>query len=99
MSANQISSQNLINDKKIIPNAITYKEAHWRSLIKGISWRITGTLDTMILSWIITGQFKLAISIASAEIITKIVLYYIHERIWNKIKLGKKAVPPPEYQI
>ncbi len=80
-------------------NAILYKEAHWRSIVKSISWRITGTIDTLILSWIITGQFKFAISIASAEVITKILLFYLHERIWDKIKIGKKIVSPPDYQI
>ncbi len=78
---------------------INIQEAHWRSLVKSISWRITGTIDTLILSWVITGEFKFAISIASAEVITKIILFYFHERIWNKIKLGKVTVPPPDYQI
>lgn len=85
--------------KKSQNQEIKVQEAHWRSLVKSISWRITGTMDTLVLSWIITGEFKFAISIASAEVITKIILFYLHERIWNKIKLGKVAVPPPEYQI
>lgn len=78
---------------------ISYKDSHIRSLLKGISWRITGTLDTILLSWIITGQFKFAITIGLTEVITKIILYYFHERIWNKINYGKKKVLPPEYQI
>jgi len=80
-------------------NSLLYKEAHWRSIVKSISWRITGTIDTLILSWIITGQFKFAISIASAEVITKIILFYLHERVWDKIKIGKKVISPPDYQI
>jgi len=80
-------------------NSLHYKEAHWRSIVKSISWRITGTIDTLILSWIITGQFKFAISIASAEVITKIILFYLHERVWDKIKIGKKVISPPDYQI
>jgi uncharacterized membrane protein len=90
---------NLTNKKDFLHNKIQYKEAHWRSMAKSISWRITGSLDTLILSWIITGEFKFAISIASAEVITKIILFYLHERIWDKIKIGKKVVPPPDYQI
>ncbi len=78
---------------------IKIQEAHWRSIAKSISWRITGTIDTLVLSWIITGEFKFAISIASAEVITKIILFYLHERIWNKIKFGKVTIPPPDYQI
>ena len=56
-----------------------------RSLSKAISWRITGTLDTFIISWIITGQLLIASGIAFTEIITKIILFWAHERIWNKI--------------
>ncbi len=78
---------------------IIYKDSHYRSFLKGISWRITGTIDTIVLSWIITGEFKYAISIGMTEVITKIILYYLHERIWEKIKFGRKTEPPPEYQI
>ena len=56
-----------------------------RSLSKAISWRILGTLDTFIISWIITGQLLIASGIAFTEIITKIILFWAHERIWNKI--------------
>jgi len=55
-----------------------------RSLLKTISWRIIGTLDTMILSWIITGSWKFGLAIGGVEVITKMVLYYFHERAWYK---------------
>ena len=71
-------------------------EKHWRSLAKAISWRVTGTIDTIVISWLITRQFKLAISIGFVEVFTKMFLYYAHERIWNKIKAGRHA---PDYQI
>lgn len=67
-----------------------------RSLIKGITWRVTGTLDTMLISYLITGKLDWAITIGGIEIVTKMFLYYIHERIWDRIRFGKKA---PEYQI
>ena len=60
-----------------------------RSLIKAISWRITGTVDTFIISWIITGEILLASSIAFTEILTKIFLFWLHERVWNRISWGK----------
>ena len=60
-----------------------------RSVLKTISWRVIGTLDTIIISWIITGHITLALSIGSIELVTKMVLYFFHERIWNKIKWGK----------
>jgi len=56
-----------------------------RSLTKAISWRLTGTVDTFLISWFITGELKLAGAIAFTEIITKILLYWLHERIWNRI--------------
>jgi uncharacterized membrane protein len=64
-------------------------EKRTRSIIKGITWRFFATLDTIIISWLITHQLKFALSIGGIEVITKIGLYYIHERTWNKIKLGK----------
>jgi uncharacterized membrane protein len=61
-----------------------------RSLLKALSWRVTGTIDTFLLSFIITGELKYASAISATELITKIMLYYLHERIWNKIKWGTK---------
>ena len=62
---------------------------HFRSLAKAISWRATGTLDTIAVSFIITGRIKLALSIGGVELFTKVGLYYIHERVWNRIQFGK----------
>ena len=60
-----------------------------RSLAKAVSWRITGTIDTFIISWLITGQALLASGIAFTEIMTKVGLYWLHERVWSRIKWGK----------
>jgi uncharacterized membrane protein len=68
----------------------TQKERFSRSLIKSVSWRIIGTLDTIVISYVITGRLAFALSIGGIEMITKMVLYVVHERIWNKIKWGKK---------
>lgn len=62
-----------------------------RSLAKAISWRITGTIDTFIIAWVITGQPLLASGIALTEIFTKVFLYWLHERAWAKYKWGSKA--------
>ena len=61
------------------------REPHFRSIAKAVSWRIAGSLDTLILSFIFTGSIKLAGSIAGAEMITKVILYYLHERAWARI--------------
>lgn len=65
-------------------------ELHSRSFIKALSWRFIGTLDTIVISWVITGKMILAFSIGAFELMTKTVLYYFHERIWNSIKWGRK---------
>ncbi len=62
-----------------------------KSFMKSISWRVIGTIDTVIISYFITGRVTLAISIGSIEVITKTILYYFHERLWahiHKIKLN-----------
>tara|TARA_R110000868_G_scaffold66695_8_gene198543 strand:+ start:7616 stop:7822 length:207 start_codon:yes stop_codon:yes gene_type:complete len=65
-------------------------DSSYRSLAKAISWRVTGTIDTFVISWIITGEIGLATGIAFTEIMTKVILYWVHERVWNKIDLGKE---------
>lgn len=60
-----------------------------RSIAKTISWRLVGTLDTIIISWIITGEISMALSIGSIELVSKMLLYFFHERAWNKVKWGK----------
>lgn len=65
-------------------------EKSFRSIVKAFSWRIVGTLDTLIVSFFITQKVSIAASIASIDFMTKIVLYFFHERIWNAVKWGKK---------
>lgn len=60
-----------------------------RSLAKAISWRITGTLDTVILSFIFTQRLSLALAIGMTEVFTKMVLYYLHERAWNRVRIWR----------
>lgn len=62
-----------------------------KSFMKSLSWRIVGTMDTIIISYLITGRVTVALSIGSVEVITKTILYYFHERLWahiHKIKLN-----------
>jgi len=67
-----------------------YSEKPLRSVVKSVSWRIVGTIDTVVISWVITGKINTALSIGAIELITKMLLYFCHERIWNTIKWGKK---------
>lgn len=64
-------------------------ERHWRSIVKGISWRAIGTVDTMVISYIVTGRVKFALSIGCVELFTKVALFYFHERAWQRIPFGK----------
>lgn len=73
------------------------QEKAYRSVAKTISWRTVGTLDTIIVSYFITGSFVMAASIGSIEVVTKMILYYFHERAWNKISFGR--IKEPDYQI
>lgn len=61
-----------------------------RSIVKAISWRIVGTLDTIGISWLLTGEMNTALAIGSLELVTKMLLYFGHERIWNKINFGRE---------
>ena len=74
-------------------------EKPYRSVAKTISWRTVGTLDTIIISYFITGNLVMAASIGSIEVITKMALYYFHERAWNKISFGRVKEPVVDYQI
>ena len=75
-----------IRNKKLKINS---KEKIRRSLIKTILWRFIGTIDTIAISWLITGRLNLALSIGSIELVSKMILYFLHERIWDKIEWGR----------
>jgi uncharacterized membrane protein len=76
-------------------------DKHYRSLVKAVSWRLTGSLDTMIISFLITGRIKFALAISGVELFTKIGLYYVHERVWEKVPLGRVQEPAnkPSFEI
>ncbi|MCX7824094.1 MAG: DUF2061 domain-containing protein [Verrucomicrobiae bacterium] len=64
-------------------------DKHYRSLAKAVSYRITGTVSTMLISWLVTGRIEMAVSIGFLELLTKTGLYYAHERIWNHLSFGR----------
>ena len=65
-------------------------ETHSRSVLKAMSWRTLGTLDTFAISWFMTGRVEIAGSIAGMEIITKVAWYYLHERVWAVVPWGRR---------
>lgn len=64
--------------------------SHGRSLAKSLSWRVFGNLISFIIVYGLTHNGKLALAASAIELVVKIVLYYYHERIWNKIKWGRE---------
>jgi uncharacterized membrane protein len=60
----------------------------YRHIAKTVSWRVIGTIDTMVLGFLITGDLTMALSIGGLEVFTKMILYFLHERIWYKIPFG-----------
>ncbi|MCF6182987.1 DUF2061 domain-containing protein [Lutibacter sp.] len=75
-----------LKEEEILSNS----ETPIRSILKSISWRVVGTIDTVLISWLVIGDISLAFAIGSVELITKMILYFFHERMWNKIKWGKQ---------
>jgi len=55
------------------------------SVFKAVSWRVIGTIDTMVISYLLTGDLKVAFGIGGIEVISKMILYYLHERVWTKM--------------
>lgn len=64
-------------------------ESHLRSIVKTVSWRLTGSGSTFLISWIITGNLFVAGTILGIHFVTNTLLYYFHERVWNRIRWGK----------
>lgn len=72
----------------IVDRILIGNESHKRSVLKAISWRTLGSIDTFLLSWLFTSNAKAAGAIALTEVLTKIVLYYFHERAWSAASWG-----------
>jgi uncharacterized membrane protein len=64
-------------------------DQHRRSLVKTVSWRITGTGATFLISYLVLGNVMVAGSIAVIQLVANTVLYFVHERIWNIVKWGR----------
>lgn len=86
-----IADQLILNRKNTKSDYSTDKKSERpiRSIAKAVSWRVVGTLDTLLISYLLTGKVAIAASIASIDFITKMFLYFFHERIWNKVSWGK----------
>ena len=59
-----------------------------RHILKTLTWRAVGTIDTVLLGWLVSGDPKVGMTIGSLEVFTKMILYYVHERTWYRIDFG-----------
>ena len=78
--------------KRVIPQdyhkTAVRRESHVRSILKGVSWRITGTTTTILVAYVLTGNVTSALTIGGIEVFTKFILYYLHARAWQRIPRG-----------
>ena len=70
-----------------------FEETTTRSLAKAISWRVLATLTTMLLVFVFTARVDVAVTIGVLEMLVKIILYFFHERLWNKASIGRRELP------
>jgi uncharacterized membrane protein len=84
-----LDQQQLIAHQKLI--AQQSRTTHTRALAKALTWRVFASLDTFALSWYMTGSPMIGGSIAGLEVLTKMVLYYAHERAWSMVVWGVRA--------
>ncbi len=78
--------------KTVIPRdyheQVVKKESHARSILKGVSWRFIGTITTVVVAYLLTDEIGPSLQIGGIEVITKFVLYYLHERAWQLVPRG-----------
>ena len=72
-----------------------YSESHSRSVAKAISWRIMGTTATAILVYIFTRKWSVSLAVGGVEFLTKVGLFWLHERVWDRVPHGKQGGPGP----
>ena len=71
-----------------------FRETNIRSIVKGISWRVVATTTTIIIVYIFFGRLDLAVAAGVIETILKVALYWLHEKIWQRVRWGKERIEP-----
>lgn len=71
-----------------------FRETHARSVMKALSWRVTGTVATTALVFVFTRRLALSVAVGGLEFVTKIGIYWLHERMWDRLRFGKKQIEP-----
>ncbi len=71
-----------------------YRDSKTRTVVKAITWRITATLTTIVLVYLFTGQIQTAVEVGVLEMTAKLLFYYGHERLWDRLMFGRVEIPP-----
>lgn len=79
-------------EEELINKEIKHKEKARRSFAKAVSWRILGTITVIVVTYLFTYDVQLALNIGVIDVLANIVLYFIHERIWNLIDWGQESI-------
>jgi uncharacterized membrane protein len=86
--ASWVSATEVSVTKQQLRACISSLSPEKRSMLKAISWRAVGTIDTILVSYFWTGDTSKALKIGGTDVLTKILLYYLHERVWARVPLG-----------
>jgi adenylylsulfate kinase len=71
-----------------------FRETHTRSIAKAVSWRVLGSVATMLLVFVFTRRLQLSLAVGAVEFVSKIGLFWVHERAWDRLRFGKREVAP-----
>jgi uncharacterized membrane protein len=74
-------------------------DSHVRSIAKAISYRTLGSLSTALIVFFFSGDVKISAGVGALDVIAKLGLYFLHERVWNYISFGRSQQPSPDYEI
>jgi len=71
-----------------------FRETHTRSVLKALSWRVTGTIATTLLVYVFTRRFALSLAVGGLEFVSKVGIYWLHERLWDRLPIGRTETRP-----
>jgi adenylylsulfate kinase len=77
---------------------VAHSESHYRSIVKAVSYRILGSASTALIFYVLTGKGSLSLGAGALDMVLKIGVYFVHERIWDRINFGRQT-KAPEYEI
>jgi uncharacterized membrane protein len=89
--------ERVVSDAQV--HKVVAQDKAWRSVVKTIIWRVIATLTTTSLVYLFTGELALAAEVGALEVVLKLLFYYLHERGWEKVAWGKKAVSVATFSL